>query len=96
MKFKKKVVVVAAFQWKAGMTIPDEFLDLRRVAILDGRGKEISSVEDGSLFLQTCQGSPEDRMSVDQVRPGDWIVKDEAGGFTCCTEECFKDLYESE
>lgn len=78
MKFRKKPVVVEAFQWKGDAA--QAFLDTI------GFAKEIT-VDGDSLFIKTLEGTME-------ASKGDWIIRGVQGELYPCKPNIFEQTYE--
>ena len=76
--FRKKPVVVEAFQWKDKPVFPNGFEGLHPIALINGYGK---------LEIETLEGT----MIADD---GDWIIKGVAGEFYPCKPDIFEQTYE--
>lgn len=79
MKFRKKPVVIEAFQWTV-----DEVPDWWRKASGDFR----INVSTGSVFIPTLEGMHE-------ARVGDFILKGIQGEFYPCKPDIFAQTYEA-
>lgn len=90
MKFRKKPVMIEAFQLRAGETLPDWFC----TALLDGRVRFPNSyiagdsiVANAPAFIQTLEGE----MRADD---GDWIIRGVKGEIYPCKPDIFAATYE--
>ena len=78
MKFRKKPVVIEAFQWKDKPVFPEGFEELHPIALINDEHK---------LEIKTLEGT----MTADD---GDWIIKGVKGGFYPCKPDIFEATYE--
>lgn len=78
MKFRKKPVVIEAFQWINKPSFPDGFEDLHKKALI---------IKDEKLAIETLEG-------VITASNGDWIIKGVNGEFYPCKPDIFKKTYE--
>lgn len=91
MKFRKKPVMIDAFQLRSGETLPDWFC----TALLEGRVRFPNSYIDGDgavanapAFIQTLEGE----MRADD---GDWIIRGVKGEIYPVKDEIFMATYEA-
>lgn len=81
-KFRKKPVVIDAFQWVPGAYFPaPEFDALHAIAKIQGHGP------DEVLAIETLEG-------VMRASPGDYIIRGVKGEFYPCKPEIFLATYE--
>jgi hypothetical protein len=78
MKFRKKPVVIDAFEWKDKPCFPEGFEGLHPIALIN---------DDEKLEIKTLEGT----MTADD---GDWIIKGVSGEFYPCKPDIFKLTYE--
>lgn len=89
MKFRKKPVVIDAFEWKPGRMFPSpEFDGLNPIALMDGPDGEVLETDKRNLIIKTLEGN----MS---ALPGDWIIKGVNGEFYPCKPDIFAKTYEA-
>ncbi len=79
-KFRKKPVVIEAFQWKDKPPFPPEFSGLHSVALINEREQ---------LQIKTLEGDM-------AANDGDWIIKGVNGEFYPCKPDIFAKTYEPE
>lgn len=79
MKFRKKPVVVEAFQFRAGEQ------DGRLCA--DQIAGNVRYPEDGTMLIRTLEG-------VMTAQPGDWIIRGVKGELYPCKPDIFEATYE--
>lgn len=77
-KFRKKPVVIEAFQWKNKPCFPEGFEKLHSIARI---------TEDEKLAIETLEG-------VITASDGDWIIKGVNNEFYPCKPEIFEKTYE--
>lgn len=87
MKFRKKPVVIEAFQWWPGLFFPPGFGRLHELAMMEGPEGEVTSVDDRNLWITTLEGEI-------KARPGDWIIKGIKGEFYPCKPDIFALTYD--
>jgi len=78
MRFRKKPVVIEAFQWTID-AMPDWFREKSKDYRID--------VQTGSLFIATLEG-------IHEAKAGDFIIKGIQGEFYPCKPDIFKETYE--
>jgi len=83
MKYRKKPVVIEAFQLPPLETPPTKDM----VDFLASSDKPITSERDGTLAIHTLEG-------VMTAEPGDWIIKGVKGEFYPCKPDIFAATYE--
>jgi hypothetical protein len=81
MQFRKKPVVIEAFEWKTGYVAPAWFDEARNLGIV-GADKE------GGCFIKTLEG-------LMRARPGDWIIRGVKGEIYPCKPDIFAATYEA-
>jgi hypothetical protein len=79
MKYRKKPVVIDAFQWKDKPSFPEGFEGLHPIALINA---------DEKLDIHTLEGV----MTADD---GDWIIKGIKGEFYPCKPDIFEATYDS-
>jgi hypothetical protein len=88
MKFKKKPVIIDAFEWKPGRTFPSpEFDGLHAKSQMDGSDGEILESDNRKLNIKTLEG-------VISASPGDWIIRGIQGEYYPCKPDIFEKTYE--
>lgn len=88
MKFRKKPVVIEAFQWWPGKEFPmPEFSELNPLALMDGPEGQVTMYDDRKLVIKTLEGEI-------KASPGDWIIKGVNGEFYPCKPDIFAKTYE--
>ncbi len=80
MKFRKKPVIVEAFQ------LPPLGVEASEELIAFLHGGDVESAHDGCVLIQTLEGTMEGR-------PGDWIVRGIHGEFYPVKPEIFAETY---
>jgi len=78
-KYRKKPVVIEAFQYRAGeqdSSLADD--------VMAGR---VRYPEDGTMLIQTLEG-------VMSAQPGDWIIRGVQGELYPCKPDIFEATYE--
>lgn len=82
MKFRKKPLVIDAWQWPGGeQVLDDELYDALSV------GNWWHPKEGGALQIKTLEG-------VMTASPGDWIIRGVKGEFYPCKPDIFEATYE--
>jgi hypothetical protein len=79
MRFRKKPVVIEAFQWMKD-EVPEWWEEERKNTRIE--------VQTGTLFIKTLEG-------VMAACPGDWIIKGVKGEIYPCKPEIFEATYEA-
>ncbi len=79
-KYRKKPVVIEAWQFRAGM----QDGDLAQY-VIDGK---IRYPEDGTMLIATLEGTM-------QALPGDWIIRGVKGELYPCKPDIFAATYEA-
>ena len=77
-KYRKKPVVIEAFQWKNKPCFPNEFRDLHSIARI---------TNDEKLAIETLEG-------IITASDGDWIIRGINGEFYPCKPDIFEKTYE--
>lgn len=88
--FQKKVTVVEAMQFDGS--------GISQVAIKNWAGDAVQSTWDGEDFgvrMERRQMKVETLHGITDLKPGDWIVKGEAGDFWPVHRDLFHSLYEA-
>ena len=83
-KFRKKPVEIEAWQLPPLETDPDPEL----VLFLMDSGQDMSSERDGTLAIETLEGTM-------IAEPGDWVIRGVAGEYYPCKPEIFAATYEA-
>jgi hypothetical protein len=78
-KFRKKPVVIEAFEFRAGEERYEVAQDVN-----DGR---VRYTEEGTMLIQTLEG-------VMEAKPGDWIIRGVKGELYPCKPDIFEATYE--
>lgn len=81
MKFRKKPVIIEAYQWWAHGDLNEVVAIPLSAAVKDGQRKKLG-------WLETPQGGH-------LVYPGDWVIIDQKGNMTTCNPISFAKQYES-
>lgn len=79
MKFRKKPVVIEAFEYRSGEQRSEVAQD-----VVEGR---VRYTEEGTMLIHTLEG-------VMEARPGDWIIRGVKGELYPCKPEIFVATYE--
>lgn len=79
MKFRKKPVVIDAFEYRASEQRDEVAQD-----VIDGR---VRYTESGTMLISTLEG-------VMEAKPGDWIIRGVAGELYPCKPDIFVRTYE--
>ena len=79
MKFRKKPVVIDAFEYRASEQHYEVAQD-----VIDGR---VRYTESGTMLISTLEG-------VMEAKPGDWIIRGVAGELYPCKPDIFVRTYE--
>lgn len=79
MKFRKKPVVIEAFEYRAGEQRHEVAQD-----VIDGR---VRYTEEGTMLIATLEGTME-------AKPGDWIIRGVKGELYPCKPDIFAATYE--
>ena len=80
MKYRKKPVVIEAFQYRAGEQRSEVAED-----VIAGR---VRYAEDGTMLIKTLEG-------VMEAKPGDWIIRGVKGELYPCKPDIFDATYEA-
>jgi hypothetical protein len=91
-KFRKKPVVIEAYQWK-----PDDMEAAGRVgAWLQMNGANFRVLESRGLYIGTLEDGADESVQVEHVAsPGDWIIKGVQNEIYPCKPEIFATTYEA-
>lgn len=85
-QFRKKPVVIEAFQWEPGCAFPaPAFNELPPLARIVGDDR---TPDEHYLAIQTLEGTM-------RANPGDWIIKGVKGEFYPCKPDIFEATYEA-
>lgn len=79
-QFRKKPVVIEAFQWKTGYDAPQWFLEARE------NGTTVPDRE-GGCAIKTLEG-------IMRADPGDWIIRGVKGEIYPCKPDIFAATYD--
>lgn len=79
MKFRKKPVVIEAFEYRAGEQRSEVAQD-----VVEGR---VRYTEEGTMLIQTLEG-------VMEAKSGDWIIRGVKGELYPCKPDIFAATYE--
>ena len=79
MKYRKKPIVVEAFQWNPEYPVPEWFIDAKREGAMLYEGDHLFFVTPGGTMT---------------AQDGDWIIKGVKGEFYPCKPDIFAATYE--
>ena len=86
MKFRKKPVVIEAFQWKGEVAIPSWCVD--RAKLIERYDSETGDVRPVVLQIETLEGSM-------FASRGDWVIRGVKGEVYPCRADIFAETYEA-
>lgn len=88
VRFRKRPIVIDAFEWWPATLFPKGFEGLHSVARLTGPSGRVTPSDDRQLIIKTLEGDH-------AANPGDWIIKGVKGEFYPCKPDIFAITYEA-